>query len=376
MKILHAILSTGFYGSERYCAELMAAQMRAGHDVRMVTVAPNPDVLESFRQTLAVARPPQAGGDCDAEPFFALPRWPVLQRPFAGRILRGFAPALVHTHLDPAVRRVGYAARKLAIPHVATLHVDYNHREYSQCDGIICISEWQRASIPPSHPGEIALISNWLPDPIANALARTRTEDVEGLRQSWGAGPSTFVFGSVGRLMSEKGMDLLVRAFRRAFPAGAEDTRLILVGDGERRDEIEQLAAGDARIVLAGWQGDLGAYYLGFDTFVSAARFEPFGLVILEAMAAGCPLVLTRSRGPQDFVRDPRVLWADPDAAALAECLDRAARAGRRRLRYDMQPFSAAAAFAAIEALYRRIIERRVELTAQIRSPTTVTRTP
>jgi glycosyltransferase involved in cell wall biosynthesis len=361
MKILHAILSGAFYGSERYCAELAAAQLQAGHDVRIVVDNPCPDLLASFCQTLAAAAPPPAGANGHADRLVSLPRWAVLHRPFAGRILRDFAPALIHTHLDPAVRRVGHAARKLAIPHVASLHLGYNERDYGECDGIICIASWQRASIPPSHPGEIALIWNWLPDRVASALARTTVGDVGSLRQSWGAQDSAFVFGSVGRLTSEKGMDILVRAFRLAFPDGSENTRLILVGDGERRPEVERLAAGDPRIVLAGWQDELAAYYLGFDTFVSAARFEPFGLVILEAMAAGCPLVLTRSPGPRDFVRDPRVLWADADAAALAKCLDATARAGRGRLRYDMDPFSPRTAFAAIEALYRRIIERRAE---------------
>jgi glycosyltransferase involved in cell wall biosynthesis len=362
MKILHAILSEGFYGSERYCAELAAAQTEAGHDVRMVIAAPNVDYSASLREALGV------GG---ASRLITLPRWSVLHRPFARRILRAFGPALVHTHLNPAARRVGRVARRLDIPHVATLHLGYNDAEYGQCDGLICIAAWQRASVPPTHRGEITLIRNWLPDRIATAIGRTKAPEVESLRRRWGARETTFVFGSVGRLMPEKGMDILVQAFRRAFPGGAEDVRLVLVGDGEQRHELARLAAGDPRIVLAGWQNDVAAFYLGFDTFVSAARFEPFGLAILEAMVAGCPLVLSRTQGPQEFVDDRRVVWTEPAAAALAESLCAAMRSGRRRQRYDVQAFSSGAAFAAIETFYRQIIER-----AQIRSPNTVTRTP
>ena len=352
MKILHAILSEGFYGSERYCAELAAAQMRAGHDVRVLIAKPDVNYVGRWRD--AMVAPSLAG-----ERLISLPHWPVLHRPFAGRVLRDFRPALVHTHLDPAARRVGRVARRLGIPHVATLHLGYNHAEYGECDGLISIAAWQRASVPSTHRGEIALVMNWLPDQVANAITQTKPADVESLRQSWGARETTFLFGSVGRLMPEKGMDLLVQAFRRAFPSGSEDTRLILVGDGEQRHELARLAVGDPRIVLTGWRNDLAAFYLAFDTFVSAARFEPFGLAILEAMAAGCPLLLSRTQGPQEFVDDTRVVWTELSVGALAEHLDAAVRSERRRHRYDMQPFSPGNAFAAIEAFYCKVTERR-----------------
>ncbi len=63
-------------------------------------------------------------------------------------------------------------------------------------------------------------------------------------------------------------------------------------------NKIEGLAQRDPRIFFAGVQQNVARYYSAFDTYVSPARFEPFGLSILEAMAAGCPLVLTRSEGP------------------------------------------------------------------------------
>src|SRR6267142_2313108 len=112
MKILHAILSHGFYGSERYCIELATAQARAGHQVD---------------------------------------------------VLGGFQPHIVHSHLNPAARRVGRVAQRLGILHVATLHIDYEAREHGGCDGLIAIASWQRARIGADFHGEAAVIWNWLP---------------------------------------------------------------------------------------------------------------------------------------------------------------------------------------------------------------------
>ena len=165
--------------------------------------------------------------------------------------------------------------------------------------------------------------------------------------------------------MPEKGVDRLVRVFRRLFPNGDEQVRLIIVGDGPDRADIESLAAQDPRIVFAGVQSNVAPYYRGFDTYVSAARFEPFGLSILEAMAAGCPLVLTRSEGPSEFVTDQRVLWAERDNdAKLAEQIVISLAQGRRRITYDLKPFTQERASEQIGAFYRRVVDRRGKATA------------
>jgi glycosyltransferase involved in cell wall biosynthesis len=167
------------------------------------------------------------------------------------------------------------------------------------------------------------------------------------------------VFGSIGRLLPEKGMDVLVEAFRVAFPRGDEPARLAIVGDGPQRAELERRAAGDARIVLMGRAPEVAALYRAFDVYVSASRFEPFGLTILEAMDAGAPLVVTRTDGPREFLEDAPVLWAEPDdAATLAAQLRAAAARGRVRQDYDLSPFRQSRAVAAVEELYRKVLAK------------------
>jgi glycosyltransferase involved in cell wall biosynthesis len=288
----------------------------------------------------------------------ALPRF--LQRPYARRLLAEFSPDVVHTHLDPAARRVGKEAERLGISHVATLHLDYHALEHGTCDALICVAGWQRSSVGPEFAGAVTVVRNWLPVRVAQAIATAGREGSEALRRDWSAGEPTMVFGSVGRLLPEKGMDVLIEAFRQAFPRGNKNVRLVLVGDGPQRRDAVALAGGDARIVIAGWRSDIAAYYRAFDVYVSAARYEPFGLTILEAMAAGCPLILTRAQGPREFVHDPRVRWCAPgETAPLADLLLKEVERRRRRHDYDLSAFSPALAVTAIEALYRSVIERR-----------------
>ncbi len=316
MKILHAVLSQGFYGSERYCAELAASQARDGHDVEIIVHGAWSDCAREMRKAVAVANTVGAG----TLRLVTIPSWmpTFLHRPFARLALRKFRPDIVHTHLNPAARRVGREAQKLNIPHVATLHLTYAKREVGDCDGLICVAGWQLDTLE-GFSGDAVVVHNWIPLTVFDALLETTVQQVGELRQAWNADPETYVFGTVGRLVPEKGIDQLVEIFRHLFPGGDENVRLVIVGDGPDRSQIENLAQRDPRIFFAGAQQNVAAYYRAFDVYISPARFEPFGLSILEAMAAGCPLVLTRSEGPREFVTDARVLWADvEDSARLA----------------------------------------------------------
>ena len=365
MKILHAVLSEGFYGSERYCIDLATAQARAGHQVAALIHGRDTNCARAFGEEIAAtATAIAAEGMAGSIRLLVMPRAlpAALHRPYALWTLIRLRPQIVHTHLNPAARRIGRVAQAIGISHVATLHIRFDPREYGRCDGLICGASWQRASIPGGFPGETALIRTWLPSDVHAALAATAADEVAALRRRWNADDRTVVFGSVGRLVSEKGMDLLVSAFRKAFPRGDETARLVIIGGGEEGPALEGLAAGDARIALMAPQPEIAPFYLAFDVYVSASRFEPFGLTILEAMDAGCALVVTRTEGPPEFLNDANVLWAKPnDVAALAAQLATAAAGGRRRPAYDLAPFAQPQAVAAIEAFYRRVIARRAK---------------
>jgi glycosyltransferase involved in cell wall biosynthesis len=362
LRILHSVLSGGFYGSERYCIDLAIAQAQAGHEVVALIHDRRSACAQQFHRLVAQAEGAAAFAGSLRIVVIprALPAW--LQRPAAFMLLRRFAPDVVHTHLNPAARRVGRVAERLGIAHISTLLIHYNEREHATCDGLVAVTQAQLRSLPEQVRHKAAAVWLSLPPGVEEAIARVPATAVEALRRQWGAGDVEVVFGSVGRLTPVKGMDVLIRAFKAAFAGGERAVRLVLVGDGEDRADLERLADGDDRIVFAGHHSEIAPFYRAFDVFVSAARFEPFGLAIVEAMAAGCRLVMTRTDGPSEFLTDPRVLWADPDRAdQLAALLPAAAEGKRERRSYDLSRLRVDRFAAEIEAFYRQILRAKRE---------------
>jgi glycosyltransferase involved in cell wall biosynthesis len=357
LRILHAVLSEGFYGSERYCVELAVAQANQGHTIQIVTLGRSSDCTQAVRRAIADAGR-SAADHLQAIAFPGhLPAF--LHRPFAYALLARFRPQILHTHLDPATRRIGRVAQRLGFGHVATLHLSFSAPEYGACNGLVCIADWQRKTLPADFAGEVAVVRNWLPVRVAETLAKANAETIRALRRTWQADDQAFVFGSVGRLVCEKGMDLLIDAFRTAFPSRQEPVRLVIVGDGPLRANLSARADGDPRIILSGAQREIAPFHRSFDAYVSAARFEPFGIAILEAMAAGCPLILTRSQGPVEFVTDPHTRWVDvDDVAALGKMLAELADLRPPRLVYALDAFSRERAVREVDNLYERVLAR------------------
>jgi glycosyltransferase involved in cell wall biosynthesis len=118
-----------------------------------------------------------------------------------------------------------------------------------------------------------------------DAAARTR------VRSSFGIPDGTYVVGGVGRLETGKRFDALIAALA---PLLGPSHRVLLVGDGRERRRLRQLAhaAGVAdRVIFAGERADIGALLSAMDLFVSPSDDETFGVAVLEALAAGLPVV-------------------------------------------------------------------------------------
>lgn len=143
------------------------------------------------------------------------------------------------------------------------------------------------------------------------------------IRQDLGLAAEATVFLYVGRMEPHKGLQELLEAFGR-LPTDAA-VGLLLVGDGPMGDMLDRAVAADPRIHWAGRLSGtalLDAYTVA-DVFVLASRFEPWGLVVNEAMAAGLPVIATERVGCVDDLvvegEAGRVVPAEsPDALVAA----------------------------------------------------------
>lgn len=130
-----------------------------------------------------------------------------------------------------------------------------------------------------------------------------------------------WIVGNVGRLHPDKDQATLIRAFalaRDRLPAGA---CLAIMGTGELADDLKRLAielgvAGQVRFL--GQVPGARRYFRAFDLFVLSSDHEPFGMVLLEAMAADLPILCSDCGGGKEVVGNPAALFPLGDAATLA----------------------------------------------------------
>jgi len=134
------------------------------------------------------------------------------------------------------------------------------------------------------------------------------------------------VVGFVGRLTRDKGIADLVEAFLR-LDQGFPDLRLLVLGSFEDEDapaeQTQKCLGAHPHVILVGTSDDTAPYYALMDVFVLPSHREGFPNVVLEAHAAGKPVVAARATGVVDAVVDGKtgLLFPVGDAAALADAL-------------------------------------------------------
>ena len=202
---------------------------------------------------------------------------------------------------------------------------------YHRLAGPLIATLWRRAAaVVANSEGLAALARRFTPDQpvliIPNGVDTALYQP--GHRPERPAGPLRLLF--VGRLVRQKGLDCLLEAIARLPAPDAVD--LQLVGDGPARSELEHQAAAlgvAGQVAFTGWaeRAAMPGLYAGADVFVFPSRDEGMPNVVLEAMAAGLPVVATRIAGTRDLVVEGETgLMIDTDDAdALAAAIARLA---------------------------------------------------
>jgi glycosyltransferase involved in cell wall biosynthesis len=249
--------------------------------------------------------------------------------PHTIRKVKDFLPDIIHLHHPIWLGSLGlFMARRLKVPAVYTYHTRLEHyahfvplpvllfrnlishalirRFANKCDAIIV----------PTYSTEeyLRIVGVKKPTYVQptgieyQKFQQVPGEKVEALRKRLGLGDEK-VFVSVARLSNEKNIDFMIDAIHSLRQKTDTPFRFLMIGDGHQRDRLQQrineLKLGEHMTLVGSVPPEeMATWYKLGDAFLFASKSETQGMVILEAMAAGCPVVAVRSSGIDDVVRD------------------------------------------------------------------------
>ncbi len=194
-------------------------------------------------------------------------------------------------------------------------------------------------------------------------------ERVRRFREQHGLPENAKIIGTVTRLREEKGNTYLIEAAAEVLRLEPETT-FVLIGDGPLRDSLQQqaqeLGIGE-KVVFTGFVTDVHAALAALDIVVLPSLREGFGLALVEAMAAGKPVVATKVGGMIELARHERsaLMVYEADSPALAQAILRLIREPElaqqlaAQAKEDSARFSIEENVRALEALYGRMVPHK-----------------
>lgn len=253
-----------------------------------------------------------------------------------GKIIGRLGPAdVIVSHLAVSWRSLpALTALRATHPRTPLVHVEHSYTKgfvthnvtnplrfksllklaYSLFDRIVCVSNGQADWMVASrlvHTDKLTTIQSCVDLSAFRALPAP-------------AGPAR-VFAAIGRLDDQKGFDTLIKAFRRCADP---DIELHIIGEGGQETALRTLAGPDSRIVFRGFQSDPVTALAGVDVVLMPSRWEAYGLVAVEALAAGRRLLCHNIDGLNDHARHGGVMMDATNLEELAELISREVKWG------------------------------------------------
>ena len=367
LTVAHVLSSFHTGGQERVALDLAAQQHAAGHRVLALSLGSLPEGLNAavFRAAGAQTQTISKGRGFDPTLPFRL-----------AAFLSKHRVDVVHTHNPHALI---YGAPAASLVHAVSVHTKHGRnpdaprrlwlrRTVSKLvDAYVAVTPTLATLAIENHECEPARV-RVIPNGIDAERFRPRPEARRRIRSELDIPDEAWVVGTVGRLSPEKDQALLLDAMTPLLDARRQ---LVLVGDGPEREPLSLRIAATWRtefVSMTGARSDVEQLLAAFDAFALTSRSEGLPLVLLEAMAAGVPVVSTAVGGVPDLVEHGVTGFLVPagDRVALSERFEwlasrpplaqEVAEAARRRVleRYTMQRMAQE-----YEALYERLLRAR-----------------
>lgn len=299
MKLINALFARGMGGIEQAFVDYGRALSLQGHDVLQL-VHPDAAIIPLLKKHGLRYVPVSNFG-----------QWDVFASKRLRTIVKNAQAELAIAHGNRAISLLGSACNKHC-PLIGVAH-NYNLKRFPKLDGALTVTKGLKQHLISQGMKEdnIFHIPNMiaLPDPLPGAHKMTYPP----------------VIGCIGRFVEKKGFDVLVSALNILHKQGM-DFRAILAGDGPVHGAVQKQVQSlglQKKISLPGWVSDPSSFYNDISLFCLPSRHEPFGIVLLEAMAHGLPVISTDSEGPTELLtnRFNALIVPRDDANALAEGL-------------------------------------------------------
>jgi glycosyltransferase involved in cell wall biosynthesis len=357
MKIVHVETGMHLYGGAQQVAWICAGLAERGHD-NLLVCPPGAAIGRHFEGSAVRVRELPCSGDADLTFIFRL-----------AALLRRERPDLVHLHSRRGADALGgLAARLASVPAVLSRRVDNAEApwlarlKYRLYGRTICISEGIAEVLRSEgvEPTRLRVVRSALL-PSAD-MPTSRAE----LQQQFGIADGRLCIGVVAQLIERKGHRLLLAALR-ADASLANRVQVLCFGQGPLRAALEAESQG-LPVQFVGFRDDLQRWLPALDLLVHPALREGLGVSLLQASAAGVPIIASRAGGIPEAVRDGinGLLVPPGDAPALGAALHRLVDdAGLRRQLGEQgrslmkAEFSVAAMVEGNLAVYREVLAER-----------------
>ncbi len=324
MKILHIITTINRGGAENHLISLVDEQLKQGFSVEVCYLKG-----DGYWKEYLVSKGVKVSNLCLKYYGQLLPLFKLI------KIIKAINPEIVHAHMPPAelYGRVAILIANFKSGFVISKH---NDEPFFRCWGsqvvgnwvskkaqkIIAISDsvnrYMRSNL---RLGDKLITVRYGLDPLIYSIRNTAL--IENLRFAWTQEADTIVIGTVARLVPQKALHILLEAFAKYKVNSSLPVVLVIVGRGPLEIELKKVAKElgiQESIKWVGFREDIQNVMNAIDIFVLTSAYEGFGLVLLEAMAAGRPVVASNVSAIPEVVidRETGILCPAFDSDAFA----------------------------------------------------------
>jgi glycosyltransferase involved in cell wall biosynthesis len=296
-KILHVITTINKGGAENHLFSLAKQQAILGNKVTVAYLKGDgywQDSLSSCGVDVVSLKLKFYG---DPFPIFAL-----------GKTIRDFKPDLIHAHMPPAELYVFFSLLIFSQDLIFFISKHNDEKFFNgpfakflsrlianRSKNIIAISEAVNIYFRKVFPSTVNIKTiHYGINP--EEFLQSKKSDIRIFRHNLSLEPNVLVFCCIARLTKQKSIDILLKSFAKYKFNNEYLSKLLIIGEGELKKNLQQLASKlniIDNVIFLGFRDDIATAMSSIDVFVLTSRYEGFGLVLLEAMAASKPIVAT-----------------------------------------------------------------------------------